>query len=76
MPGKKKAIFYEKFEIFYQALIDKCCHGNTLGYCQLKTVSNDALHNYTKSQKVSSTYCEPFWHSKAKTCKGVCAPPA
>ena len=27
----------------------KCCHGNTLGYCKLKTISNDALYNYTKS---------------------------
>ena len=44
----------------------KCCHGNTLGYCQINTVSNDALYNYTKSQKVSSAYCKPFWHYKAK----------
>ena len=35
-------------------------------YCQLKTVSNDALYNYTKRQKISSAYCK---HSKAKTCK-------
>ena len=30
---EKKAIFLRKTEIFAQALLDKCCHGNTLGYC-------------------------------------------
>ena len=39
------------------------------GYCQLKTVSDDALYNYTKRQKISSAYCKLFWHSKAKTCR-------
>ena len=36
------------------------CHGNALGSCRLKPISNDALYNYTKSQKVSSVNYEPF----------------
>ena len=27
----------------------KRCHGNALGYCRQKTISNDAIYNYTKS---------------------------
>ena len=38
----------------------KCCHRNNLGYCKLQTISNDALYDYTKSQKVSSACCKLF----------------
>ena len=33
-------------------------------------------YNYTKSQKVSSVYQRPFWHSREKTCRGgtMCPP--
>ena len=44
------AIFNEKLEILPKCFLH--CHGNTPGYCQLNTVSNDAVYNYTKSQKV------------------------
>ena len=30
----------------------------------MKTISNDALYNYTKSQKVSSVYYKPFRQSR------------
>ena len=48
----------------------KGCHGDTTGYCLLETLSNDALYNYTESQKVSLAYYKPFWHSKEKTYVG------
>ena len=44
-----------------------CCHGNNVDYCSLLTISNDAIYNYTKSQKVSSAYCKLFQHSKEIT---------
>ena len=40
-----------------------------LDYCGLLTISNDALYNYTKNQKVSSAYCKPFENTKEKTCR-------
>ena len=44
----------------------KHCHGNTQGYCGPKTLSNDALYNYNKSQKVSSAYCKLFGTARQK----------
>ena len=65
---RRKWLFFTKnWNFCPSAPWQKCCHGNTLGYCQLKTILNDALYNYTKSQKVSSVYWKPFWHSREKT---------
>ena len=69
--SEKKTIFLTKnWKPRPNAPWQKCCHGNTLVYCRLKTFSNDGLFNYTTSQKVSSAYCKLFWHSRAKILYG------
>ena len=52
--SQKNAIFTEILKNWSSAPLQKCCHSNAFGYSGLKTVSNDALYNFTKSQKVSS----------------------
>ena len=63
----KRPFFMKNWEFCPSGPWQKCCHDNTQGYWQLKTISNDAQYNDTKSQKVLLTYCKLFWHSKAKT---------
>ena len=54
---RRKMPFFKKNWHFCPSIPwQKCYHGNTLGYCLLKIISNDALYNYTESQKVSSVY--------------------
>ena len=68
--SEEKAIFNEKLEILPKRFLTKALPWQHPRLLSTKTVSNHALYNYTKSQKVSSAYCKPFWHSKAKTCGG------
>ena len=51
---RAKAIFTKNWKFCPSAPWQKPCHGNSLGYCRLKTISNDALYNYTK--RISSTF--------------------
>ena len=63
----KMKLLSENWKVWPSLLLQKYCHGNAIGYCRLKTISVDALYNYTESQKVSLAYYKPFLHSKAKT---------
>ena len=51
--------FLSKVRKFSQSA-QKDCHGNTIGYCRLATILNDALYNYTKSQRASLAYYKLF----------------
>ena len=49
-------------------------HDRTSSTTSTADLRPPSLYNCTKtiSQKVSSAYCKPFWHSNAKTCVCVC----
>ena len=66
---RKRLYFYEKLEILPRHSLTKALPWQHPRLLSTKTVSYDALYNYTKSQKISSAYCKPFWHSKAKACR-------
>ena len=67
---KKIEIIYEKLKILPKRSLTKVLPWQHPSLLLIKIISNAALYNYTKSQKVSSVYCKPFWHSREKTCRG------
>ena len=73
--GRTMPFFTKNWKFRTSAPWQKRCHGNTPDYCRLKTILNDALYKFTKSQKFHQPTANVFQHSKAKTCKGHNAPP-
>ena len=67
---EKKAILYEKLKFLPKRSLTKVLPWQYPRLLLTKKYSNDALYNYTKSQKVSLVYWKPFWHRREKTCKG------
>ena len=59
---KKKCLFSVKpiTLTYYSSLINLVTNKFYFRILALFNISNDALYNYTKSQKVSSAYCKPF----------------
>ena len=58
--------FTKKLEILPKRSLTKALPWQHHRLLSTKTVSNDVLYKYTKSQKVSSAYRKPFWYYSAK----------
>ena len=59
--------FFPNSENFGQSLFNnKALPWQSHWLLSNENLFKNALYSYTKSQKVSLSYCKPFWHSKGK----------